>query len=33
MKLTVKLLGLAVVSFVGWTVLGTVASVVTQWGY
>jgi hypothetical protein len=28
----VKLLGLAVVSFVGWTFLGTLASVVTNLG-
>ena len=33
MSRTLKLLGLAVVCFVGWTVLGTVAAVVTQWGY
>jgi hypothetical protein len=33
MTRTLKLLGLAVVSYVGWTALGTVAAVVTQWGF
>jgi hypothetical protein len=32
MKLALKLLGLSIVCFVGWTALGTVAAVVTQWG-